>query len=334
MTKKRIQPGYNLVFWRNLVQTGFLFWCLYLGVQFSRFVAHFASRGEKPFVSRPPGIEAFLPIGALVSLKNWVLNGIVDPVHPAALILFLTFLAMALLTRKSFCSWICPVGTLSELLWRSGERLTGHRFRFWRWLDILLRSVKYLLLFFFLKLILFGMPAQALKGFLSSPYWAMSDVKMLHFFTDPSVLSVVIVLTLVVLSFFVRQFWCRYLCPYGAMLGFFSFFSPFRVRRDRDGCTGCGSCDRVCPASIAVSGKQQVFSMECTGCLSCVQSCPEHQVLQMGVGRRWQTPDGMFPLLVLLLFTLGVAYGMLSGHWHSTLSYRDYMQLIPLLNRF
>ena len=335
MAKQFLQLRYNLVFWRNLVQAGFLFWCLYLGFQFSRFVEHFISKGEAPFVSRPPGVEAFLPIGALVSLKNLLLNGIIDPVHPAALILFLTFLALSLLTRKSFCSWICPVGTLSELLWRSGESLTGRRVKLWRWLDILLRSTKYLLLFFFLKLILFGMPAQALKGFLSTPYWAISDVKMLHFFTSPSTLSVVIILILMVLSFFIRQFWCRYLCPYGALLGFFSFVSPCRITRDIDGCTACGSCDQACPASIDVSRKRQVTSMECTGCLSCVQSCPEHQVLGMGVvsSRRF-LPSWLFPLLVLLVFTSGVAFGMLSGHWHSSLSYRDYSQLIPLLNRF
>ena len=335
MAKQLVHLRHSLVFWRNLVQIGFLFWCLYMGFQLSRFVEHFVSKGEAPFVTRHPGVEAFLPIGALVSLKNWLFNGVIDPVHPAALILLLTFLAMALLTRKSFCSWICPVGTLTELLWRSGESLTGRRVKLWRWLDVLLRSAKYLLLFFFLKLILFGMPAQALKGFLSTPYWAISDIKMLHFFTSPSTLSVVIVLILIVLSFFIRQFWCRYLCPYGAMLGFFSFLSPCRITRNVNGCTACGNCDRACPASIAVSSKQQVCSMECTGCLSCVQSCPEHQVLGMGVvsSRRFM-PSYLFPLLVLLVFTLGVAFGMFSGHWHSTLSYRDYTQLIPLLNRF
>ncbi len=321
--------------WRNLIQAAFLFWCLYLGFQFSRFVEHFVSKGQTPFISRPPGVEAFLPIGALVSLKNWILNGTLDPVHPAALVLFLTFLAMALFTRKSFCSWICPVGTLAEFLWRSSERLTGRRLRVWRWLDIVLRSTKYLLLFFFLKLILFGMPANALKSFLSTPYWAISDIKMLHFFTNPSQLSIMIIVALVVLSLLIRQFWCRYLCPYGALLGFFSLFSPCRITRDAHNCTSCGNCDQACPASIPVSRKQQVASVECTGCLSCVESCPESLVLGMGtVGRRTFMPNWLFLLLVMLVFILGVASGMLTGHWQSSLTYREYMQLIPLLHRF
>ncbi len=335
MIRLLFQLRHNLVLRRNLIQGGFLIWCLFLGFELSRFVTYFISRGQTPRVERPPGVEAFLPIGALVSLKNWLLNGTFDPVHPAALVLFLTFIAMAVLTRKSFCSWICPVGTLSEWLWRSQERLSGKRFRLWRRLDLVLRGLKYLLLFFFVKLILFDMPAPALKGFLASPYWALSDVKMLHFFTAPSLLSLIVVLLLVVGAFFIRQFWCRYLCPYGALLGLLSWQSPCRITRDPAGCTNCGSCDRACPASIQVSHSQRVTSPECTACLSCINNCPEEKVLGMGIsGSRKQLSGWAFTLLVLAVFASGVGWGMLSGHWHSSLSDRDYLQLIPLLNRF
>ena len=55
----------------------------------------------------------------------------------------------------------------------------------------------------------------------------------------------------------------------------------------------------------------------------------------MGVsGSRKQLSGWSFTLLVLAVFVIGVGWGMLSGHWHSALSDRDYMQLIPLLNRF
>ncbi len=318
---------------RNLVQIAFLSWCLYLGVRLAAFVDHFISRGSRPLVERPPGVDAFLPIGALVSLKNWLVNGYIDPVHPAALILLLTFLALALLTRKSFCSWICPVGALSEWLWRGQETLSGVRVRLWPWLDRSLRGLKYLLLAFFIKLILVDMPGPALAGFLSSPYWALSDVKMLHFFTSPTGMTLGIVLLLTLLSFAIRQFWCRYLCPYGALLGFFSRLSPSRISRDRSSCTACGRCDHACPASIRVSARTSVTSMECTGCLSCVSSCPEPGALKMrlaGIG----LPGWGFMLLVLAVFAAGVAIGMLSGHWDSVLSYRDYVRLIPLSQRF
>lgn len=319
---------------RALVQWGLLAACLYLGVRFGLFVRHFETFGQSPLVTRPPGVEGFLPIGALVSLKNWLVNGVIDPVHPAALVLFLTFLALALLARNAFCSWLCPVGTLSEWLWKGTRRLTGRTFQIWRWLDAPLRALKYLLLIVFLKLIVVDMPAAALQGFLASPYWAVADVKMLHFFTRPSTLSLVVIGVLTVLSLVYRNFWCRYLCPYGALLGLLGLLGPLKVRRNPQLCSDCGRCTAVCPSRIAVHRQTTVRSLECTGCLTCVAGCPADGALQMRPAF-WQRPipGWGFALLVVLIFAGGIGAGMLSGHWESALTYQDYQRLIPFASR-
>ncbi|PLX84057.1 MAG: 4Fe-4S binding protein [Desulfuromonas sp.] len=317
---------------RLATQWLFLGWCLFLGVQFGLFVAHFESMGERAYYPRPPGVEGFLPIGALVSLKNLVFNGAIDPVHPAALVLFVTFLAMALLARKSFCSFLCPVGTLSEGGWKLGQKMFGRNFRIWPWLDRLLCSLKYLLLIFFVKLILFDMSAVAAKGFLQSPYWAIADVKMLHFFTGPSLTSLLVIGGLVLFSLPYRNVWCRYLCPYGALLGLLSLASPVKVRRSEDHCIDCGACSRVCPALIDVRHKVRVDSTNCTACMTCLCNCPKEKALDLDLcGHR--LPAGLFVGLVLLLFAGGVSFGMVSGNWQTVLSYQDYQRLIPLAER-
>ena len=315
-----------------MIQWLFFGWCLFLGIQFGLFVRHFESVGRAGYYARPPGIEGFLPIGSLVSLKNWVLTGNFDAVHPAALVLFLTFLAMALLTKKSFCSFICPVGTLSEGSWKLGRKLFGRNFRIWRRLDLLLQFIKYALLFFFVKLILVGMPAAALREFLSAPYWAIADVKMLYFFTGMSVTSMVVITLLSLLSVIYKNFWCRYLCPYGALLGLLSMLSPFKIARCQEKCIDCGACSRVCPAQIDVQHKQRVHSPECTGCLTCVSNCPAKGALAMAFWQR-SLPGIAFVMIVLLIFAGGVLSGMLSGHWQTSLTYDDYRQLIPLASR-
>ncbi|WP_020675114.1 4Fe-4S binding protein [Geopsychrobacter electrodiphilus] len=313
---------------RLLVQWGMLCWCLVLGVQLGLFVRHFDTGGRAAYYPRFPGVEAFLPIGALVSLKNWLLNGQVDTIHPAALVLFVTFVALALITRKSFCSWLCPVGTIEELMWKLGQRLFGRLWQPWRWLDRLLQSLKYLLLIIFVKLILIDMPALAVKNFLAAPYWAMADVKMLHFFAGLAGIPLITILLLLILSLFFRNPWCRYLCPYGALLGIFSVFSPSRIRRDPQVCIDCGTCSRVCPARLPVAERIQILSPECTGCLTCVANCPQAGALNMALLKH-PLPQWVFPLMVLLVFTGGVAGGMLSGHWQTSLSYADYQRLIP-----
>jgi polyferredoxin len=319
--------------WRLLIQWLFLGWCIFLGVQFALFVRHFEALGQTAYYPRPPGVEGFLPIGALVGLKAWLTSGYFDPVHPAALVLFLTFLAMALFARKSFCGWLCPVGTLSEGLWKLGRKVFGRNFRIWRWLDLLLRVTRYALLLFFVKLVLVDMPTMALQGFLKAPYWAIADIKMLRFFTDISLTSALVILLLSVLSVIYQNFWCRYLCPYGALHGLFSFFSPLRVVRDQSSCTACGACSRACPARIDVQKKKYVCSVECTGCLTCVGSCPEPDTLNIGFWKR-PLPGWTFALLVVGLFAGGVMTGMLSGHWQTSLTYDDYLRLVPLVDRF
>ncbi len=309
----------------------FLLVCLAIGVQFALFVNHFASGGLAPAYLRPAGVEAFLPVGALASLKYWAMTGKVDPVHPAALVLLLTFLGISLVARRAFCSWICPVGTLSELCGALGRRLFGQTFRIWRWLDILLRFAKYALLIFFIKLILIDMPVQAIEGLLSSPYWAVSDIKMLHFFTGISPAAISVIAALAGLSVLYQHFWCRYLCPYGALTALAALLGPLKIRRNAKRCSNCGACGHNCPSRLSVQTCSAISSPECTGCLNCVESCPEPGALKMALP--WQKmPVGRraFACLVIGLMLLGIGAGMSSGHWQTNLSYQDYHRLIPL----
>lgn len=317
---------------RIIVQWCFMLWVVGIGIRFGMFINAIEDGATAPLISRPPGVEGFLPIGALTSLKYWLVTGEIHPVHPAALVIFLAILLMSLLARKSFCSWLCPVGTLSEAAYKIGRKLFGRNFRVWRWLDVTLRGIKYLLLLLFVKLILLDMPTEALVGFLDAPYWAISDVKMLHFFTRMSMTTVVVLASLTFLSLIYKNFWCRYLCPYGALLGLASLVSPFKIRRDQDRCTGCQSCSIACPSDLPVHSCRAVSSPECTGCLTCVANCPEQNVLAMQpVLWKQPLPVWVFPAVVVFIFMAGIGVGMASGHWHSTLNYADYQRLIPLV---
>ncbi len=331
-TVRSSSKWHNPRLWRLSIQWLFFGWCLFIGVQFGLFVRHFESMGQAGYYARPAGVEGFLPIGALVSLKTWLLSGHFDTVHPAALVLFLTFLAMALLTKKSFCSFLCPVGTLSEGAWQLGHKLFGRNIRIWTWLDSILRLTKYALLFFFAKLILIDMPVLAMRGFLEAPYWAIADIKMLHFFTRMSATTLVVIVGLSLLSMVFKNFWCRYLCPYGALLGVLSMLSPCKISRSEQACRQCGACSRACPSLIDVQHKSRVHSPECSGCLTCVSSCPEPAALSMTFWQR-PLPGVVFVLAVVLLFSGGVLTGMLSGHWETSLSYADYQRLVPFASR-
>jgi polyferredoxin len=302
------------------------------GVRFHGFVEHFTS-GSPP-VERPPLVDGFLPIGALMSLKLWLTEGIFDPVHPSALVIFGAALFMSLVLKKSFCGWVCPVGALSEQVFRLGRKLFGRNFSIHPYLDYPLRSLKYVLLAFFAYVVLLKMDSRAILGFLHTPYWKIADVKMLLFFTEMTRLTLYVLLALFAFSLFFKNFWCRYLCPYGALTGLLSLASPVKITRNEEACIHCHECSRSCPNYLPVEDKERVRSPECTGCLTCVSQCPARGALDMALpGRRAVRPLVFAALAAVVFFGL-VGTAKLTGHWHSQVSYRDYQQLVPIASRF
>jgi polyferredoxin len=313
---------------RLAVQWGFLLFSLYLGVTFYRFVLHFRSGGATAFVARPDGVEAFLPISALLSLKGWLASGSINSVHPAALVIFLAALLVSLLLKRAFCSWICPVSTVTELFWKSGFRVLGRNFQLPLWLDWLLRPIKYLLLAFFLFSIVVLMNAESVNSFIVSDYNKTADVKLLDFFLHMSGTPLVVVLTLALLSLFLRNPFCRFLCPYGALLGLLSRFSPIKVERRESACISCGGCNKACPSHIDVMHKGRVHSEECIGCLRCVSSCPKPEALQLRLKRGKVVGGLIFGACVVVIFVGGSLVGRMTGHWHTSLDRAEYQKLI------
>ena len=173
----------DIQLYRKIVQYLFLATVVLIGIQFTIFVSQLEN-GIRPSVSRPAGIEAFLPISSLISLKYWLVSGVFNRVHPSGLIILLMALATAVLLKRGFCSWVCPFGLLAEYLNRLHHLIFRKNVKLPVWLDYPLRGLKYLLLAFFLWAVILQMNAVSLEYFVYSPYNMVADIKMLHFFTD------------------------------------------------------------------------------------------------------------------------------------------------------
>lgn len=210
--------GFKVAPYRKAVQFGFLFITLFIGVKFILFVSQL-ERGELPSVSRPPGVEAFLPISALISLKYWLLTGILNSIHPTSVILLLIVLSSALLLKKGCCSWVCPFGLLSEYLERINLFLFRRKVSPPRPIDYFFRSFKYLILSFFLWAIFARMGLSDLASFIYSPYNRIADIKMLKFFAAMSTTTFCVLVALVLLSTLIPYFWCRYLFLFKVVIG-------------------------------------------------------------------------------------------------------------------
>jgi polyferredoxin len=229
---RRLVPDKSLRI-RGTLQIAFILLNVFIGVQFYKFVRFFELGGVGQAVTRPAGVEGYLPIAGLMNLKAALLTGEIPKIHPAGMFLIVAFLTISFVFRKTFCSWLCPVGTISEYLWKLGRKLFKRNLNVPRWLDISLRGLKYLLLAFFLYAVI-SMSPRDIYAFLQSPYGIIADVKMLNFFRFLGETGLIVVGVLVLLSVVIQNFWCRYLCPYGALMGVASLLSPLRIRRNTE----------------------------------------------------------------------------------------------------
>ena len=177
---------------RFYVQTAFTLLCVWIGVEFYFFIKFLNSGGAGESVLRPPGVDGFLPISSFMSFYLFLRTGEINLIHPAGFFIFTAIVIVSLVFGKSFCSWFCPVGFLSELLGDLGEKIFRRKLKLPKLLDYSLRSLKYLLLGFFVYSIIFLMTDMAVKDFLEGPYNVMADVKMYYFFADISRFSLIV----------------------------------------------------------------------------------------------------------------------------------------------
>jgi polyferredoxin len=199
------------------------------------------------------------------------------------------------------------------------------------------------LLLGFFVFVIGAMSAEALGSFMYTPYGLVADVKMLNFFREMGLTAAIVMALLVLLSMLVENFWCRYLCPYGALMGLVSLLSPVKIRRDADACIDCGKCARACPAGLPVDRLMQIRSAECSACMVCVSVCPAQNALQFALpprqtttpARRWFrrafSPVAVTGILAYIFFGL-ILFARATNHWQTNIPRAVYMKLVPHAN--
>ena len=225
----------------------------------------------------PNTCEYYCPFGGLVALYPLVrYRFYACALTELNVALLVSAVVLAVATKKTFCGWVCPFGTVQEWVSRAGRRLLGRRFHVPKAADRYLILLRYV--------VLIGVPVltftlwEADLGFRAyDPFYIL--------FTwgghGTLAFSAYIVIGLLVAAALVPFLWCRYLCPMGALLDPFSRAGGLRLRRNADACTNCGACDTACPHDIPVSQVHEVTARNCTNCMECVEECPEDGALEL-----------------------------------------------------
>jgi len=246
-----------------------------------------ATLGERPWQLRGWPVNWLLELDPLVGIATLLSTRTLY----AGLFWGLATVALTLLLGRVFCGWICPFGAMHQFIGWLGRRsrklpaqLEMNRFR-------PAQAVKYYVLIFFLAACVLlpreWMSSGSLQiGLLDPLPLAHRSVNLIllpladraglglaplpRFYEGAGLIGAVFLCALF-LNLWIPRFYCRFICPLGALLGVLSRWALWRVARTEEGCTDCRRCERSCEGACAPTAKIRIS--ECVMCLNCLDEC-------------------------------------------------------------
>jgi ferredoxin len=187
---------------------------------------------------------------------------------PLTWIILLFVLVSTLIVGRIYCGSLCPFAIIQEILYQ----LTPHKHPLKEHVsphvDEKARLIKYILLFVVTGVCLI----------LGNAFAANMEPFVTLFAGHGSKLAFSLLILMLIMAVFNFRFWCKYLCPVGALTSLGAAFSINKIRPTKK-CTACGACTRACPTQAITpneKGIPAVDAAECIGCAKCLRACPSN----------------------------------------------------------
>jgi polyferredoxin len=222
------------------------------------------------------GFEAFCPFGGVESLYGLFKTGnFTCALAPLNLSVFLGVVGLTILTKRSFCGWVCPIGTIGEWINRLGNSIWRNRPHIPVSADRYLRHLRYLVLAVVLYYT-YTIGDLIFRGY--DPYYIIFS-GLGH--ETYGWLSIAMLSVFILGSFFQPMSFCRYFCPLAAVLDPFSKIGLVQIRRNKETCVDCTLCNKVCHFGVQPMAVAKVTHRDCVNCLECVEVCPIKDCLEV-----------------------------------------------------
>lgn len=207
-----------------------------------------------------------------------------------ALTATIAIIPITILLGRFFCGWMCAFGAYGDFLYFISKKGFRTKFEVPEKVDKILKYAKYLVLAF----VVVGVWTMDITLFDSlnpgDAFGSLANIKGI--FSIPYVLTemligFIVLLLITIASFFVERFYCRYICPLGAVFTLISPLRIFKIGKKRDHCGSCNRCTTSCKMGIPMDQYDKISSGECIQCFKCITVCPRKNTNVIVGGRKF-----------------------------------------------
>lgn len=205
---------------------------------------------------------------------SFSITGLAEP-----LILTVSVLMISAAIGRFFCGFLCSFGAMGDLLWFIGRKLKIPRIKISEKNDRIFKMLKYILLVSIVVCIwtlgLFTVNSTSNPWTIFGMY---ASVKGWPAIQNLFSIGGLLLLMILIGSLFIERFFCRYLCPLGAIFTLISRNRLFHIKKPSCQCGSCQVCTKRCPMGIPLYQSDTVTSGECIDCFSCIDICPRNNI--------------------------------------------------------
>ncbi|MBU3175834.1 4Fe-4S binding protein [Clostridium estertheticum] len=218
-----------------------------------------------------PGLF-ILAFSELKSIYTMIIKGNLNFITAfPTLIEFTTVIIVTIFLGRFFCGWVCAFGAYNDFIYLLSKKVFKINFKVNEEVDKVLKYVKYVVLLL-LVIVVWTMGSKVLDT--TSPWDAFAQITNFPQVLFDYTIGVALLLLITLGALFVERFFCRYLCPLGAVFNILSKIGILKIKKPTDKCGKCRICSNNCSMGLSLYKAQSVCGGDCINCFKCIEACP------------------------------------------------------------
>lgn len=255
-----------------------------------------------------PGLYAMI-FSEIKTIYEMIYNGNFNLIQVfSGLLECVTVMFFTIIIGRWFCGWICAFGTYNDLIHHISKKIFKINFKVNEKVDNIFKYAKFIVL---LVIIILGWNNKnnVLQGL--SPWQAFASL------TDPKILfsnmliGLILLLLITIGAFFIERFFCRYLCPLGAIFFIISKFGITKINKPKEHCGKCRACTNNCSMGLKLYKINTAKGGDCINCLKCAEVCPKRNANVNVFGKKINPQ--LAGLIAMVVFLIGTIITNISG---------------------